>query len=291
MDLHPHWDTTEPIPAPAAEATRAVPVRARARVPISATGRSRQAAAVIGIALALALGLWQTDGWQAIGQLLPDSLPSPDMSTQDAAPAAVTVRLSDDGAEPAWVTVRAGGNITFQNASQIPYVLEADGVLGAEAGSATVPFVFPGSAETFQLSADQPAGTYTFLSATDTTLQVQVTVVPGTPGLPVPESEEILPATETPPDTAPAPPASIPAADVPLLPQNPYTVGGSAEQPFDPQGNPLPDHFNPDGTLRQSQTLHGGAPRTTAATGPAVWWAIGTSAMAILLRKTIVQRA
>lgn len=302
MDLHPHWDTTEqgettPALPPALEGVP-VAIRTPRRVPIAVSGPGRQIAAIVGIVVTVSIGLWQTDGWQTLGQLMPDwtTVQEPAPIVAQGTADSVTIRLTADGAVPSSTSVAAGGTINFMNESDIPYVLEAEGILGAETGEATVPFVFPGSTEAFRLSAEQPMGTYAFTSATDATLSITVTILPAVQGgnssaPPLPPSSV---PSDLPTDDMPEFPTEFPPMDDPLpqdpqeempvssapaanLPRNPYTVGAQYQHPFDEDGQPIEDLFNEDGTLKTgSSSLHGGAPitdhrpRTNTNTGPAV---------------------
>lgn len=310
MDIHPHWDTTEPAP-PKPTARPSVAPRVPHRVPIVARGTGRQVAAALGIMLTIGIGLWQTDAWQTLGQVLPSwtSQSSSALPAVQAPAQSVTITLTNKGAMPDHVSIAAGGTMVFVNQSDIPYVLEAKGMLGAEGGAATVPFVFPSSSQTFSIAQDQPVGTYIFTSATDAAFSITVTVLPAsnlatsstdasvhtaassassmadTAALPT------LPAT--PPDdshpSAPLPPA--PAEPTAALPRNPYTVGSHFQHPFDDQGNPIPDRFNADGTLKTDDgSLHAGAPitrhhpRSNPSTGPAVGLTLAASTVILWWR-------
>ncbi len=75
------------------------------------------------------------------------------------------------------------------------------------------------------------------------------------------------------------------------LPQNPYVVGSNYTHPFDANGQPIPDAFNPDGSLKRD-ALHAGASQiqhtpSTANSGPGLWVVIilSTAVLWIVVRK------
>jgi hypothetical protein len=302
MDLHPHWNTTGDD---VKKSSVSVPIdtddnELLSEIPHHHHSTSRRPAALTGIAIAIALGLTYSNDWDMLSDIqLPNvaTIIGQLTSTNATGPVIQELQITDSGLSPKSVIAKQGESIFFVNGSGIPQIIEFEARFTGEGNpSLTSAAIFPGSRESVTIPLTTIPGLYSFFSSTDPDIKGQILVQPAaasnssqgtginTDGVPLPGGnfDYTIPGGST--SSGPTGPVVInagntsssavdPADNIPL---NPYTAGSNTQHPFDAEGNPIPELFNEDGTLKPSATndpLHGGAPLDTqkpqtAQTGP-----------------------
>ncbi|MBU2213623.1 hypothetical protein KKC44_06400 [Patescibacteria group bacterium] len=233
--MHPEWHETE-------QDECNVPVRCANEKPkgasVLASGIpvSRKPAAILGILIVSSLAITYYQGSSRI--------------TGQVSSSPQLISITEDGTEPASVTVQQGQTITWINEHTIPHILESADLCNASGECLYTPTIFPGELVDFRITSDIPTGTYTYSSVTAENINGEIVVIEGdevlppedpiensddpTEPMPPPPPETIEPPSDsdtdnsesiTPVSFTPPPPNSLP---IPLptqnIPTNPNTV-------------------------------------------------------------------
>jgi len=176
--LHPHWHSTDEedrVPVHSAQEKEGV------QKPVGVRSVSRKPAAVVGIALVTVVGLAFFGGLRSLtGQLSANT---------------VTVHITENGMQPATVTVAQGQSVEWTNDQTVPHMIESQDLCNAEGECLFTPTVFPGDHVVFDITQDIAPGIYTFGSVIAPDLIGQIIVTVG---------EQVV---SPPPAEAPPPPA------------------------------------------------------------------------------------
>lgn len=253
--MHPHWQATEDEDA--------VPVRVRTEA-VTPVRVSRAPAALIGVLLMIGFAaVWFGGVRELIGQL---TNPTPD----------VTIKLTQDGPEPASATVKAGQVIRFLNEDQIPHVLSSKTLPTANGVPFASPGIFAGSDYFYTVPASAPDGTYEYIS--ETSPEFSGTIVLSS--APAAASASSIPAV-TPVAAASSVPTAASAVPLPVAASSssaapsPLTAGVIAVNPYvvGKKSAGAPSSKKP-GVAQHK-------PVKNAESGPEIWLAIGCGAVAI----------
>ncbi len=216
-----------------------IPIRDGSRrngttAPSSLMPARRMPAAIIGILLMAALGMTVTHGWTAL-------------MGQAASEEQVQVLITEEGVNPASVTVTAGQNVLFKNDSSIPQLLRFETLMDDTGNPVETSPIFPLSEARIVIPAGIPPGEYPYFSSTSKLVSGSIVVV--APGSSVPSFETVASASaassmqpvvsswETASSVASSIQPSMSSVDIvqPIvppvaIPTNPYVIGSDSNQ-------------------------------------------------------------
>lgn len=257
--LHPHWQTTDEDES----LVRVTDKNASAPAPAGGIPRAKRGpAAFIGIVLFLGIGIVLFQGVNALPGQVSDS--------DDR-----VILITENGTDPAEITVQPGEKIRWDNGSTIPHIFESDTLPTADDKPFVTTAIFPSGSYEYIVPAGSPDGTHEYASRTavSVTGSIIIQTAPVAPEMPVQEEVQETPAAVI-EESVPPPASTFPSHTQPdpvetvtpgSIPRNPYTVAG---------GNaPLPPRQQPGGTpAAQTQgnvTQH--VPLSNTTTGMGVW--------------------
>ncbi|MFA7681965.1 MAG: hypothetical protein WCX61_02960 [Candidatus Peribacteraceae bacterium] len=285
-NLHPHWQPTDDeneIPVRAASSARAVNV--------NAATVSRKPAAIVGMMIVIALGTVLFQGATSLslrGSIRDD---------------VVTVRITSVGLDPQDITVNVGTTIRWVNDQPVPHIIVADTLCDADDNCLVTPTIFSGEEVEFTITADIPAGTYPYSSATTASIQGTITV--GTPSAVFPttiDNDVLAESSVADDDALPVPKAIL--VDSPSAQEQTSVPSVQVVQPTTTADDPIPARVatqqiptNPNTVSQRSaapistaDVSHAGAPDvsthkpfTQPQTGPRSWFILVASVALLLL--------
>lgn len=282
-NLHPHWQTTDEDEQPVritdkSVRTRVQPVKStqRQRVPRAKRGP----AAFIGIALFLGAGFALFQGANGLlGQISPTDV--------------TIIRITENGIDPAVVTVQPGKMIRWNNESSIPHIFESDTLPTSDGQPFMTTAIFPNGFYEYVIPENSPSATHNYESKTSIGVKGQIIIDSGDAigSDNTPPSEQYIPPAapipDTPDYTDPAPVTTTPdyTNDPPVggIPQNPNSISdGNTYIPPRPQPGSGTPMANTQGNINQH------LPSTNTSTGMEVWvtLAIAGFSLAYVARKS-----
>lgn len=265
-DIHPHWHAIDQEEPEASGASVRVSSPNATRIPIGLSHVSRQPAAVVGILVVIGISFLLIRGAQEGTEQLRGS---------------VEVLITQNGLEPATVTVQQGQEITWINQQDMPHILESRTLCSAADDCLYTRTLFQNDRYTFTVSAGMEPGTYTYSSSTSEDIAGQIIVTKRQEEVPAKvaastwgnllaqtpqqetmdmENPEDVPFNDSfpNPETFGNPvdnPEPLGNPNPAILPRNPYTAGSDRIGPSVDFGNePAPEFFEGGGPMRQPET-------------------------------------
>lgn len=164
-DLHPNWQATDasaeeqslPVHIVSKPKQNEQPVATPVAHPPHMQRLSRQPAAIAGMLLAISIGLSFFFGMDRGSK--------------------TTVRITENGFLPKAVTVAVGSDIIWINETDRPHVLQSDALCTLNRECFSTSAIAPGARDTFAITSDFSAGTYTYYSINTRGMEASITVL------------------------------------------------------------------------------------------------------------------